>query len=95
MLEEHLAVGWEYEAEVLIDAPIETLLRRVPPPLGRLQAVDEETTRLVGSTSNPWWYAENLAALPAPFRVVGGPELRETTAAVGRRLLAATEPPEA
>jgi predicted DNA-binding transcriptional regulator YafY len=93
MLEEHLAVGWEYEAEVLIDAPIETLLRRVPPPLGRLQAVDEETTRLVGSTSNPWWYAENLAALPAPFRVVGGPELRQTVTAVGRRMLAATGEP--
>jgi predicted DNA-binding transcriptional regulator YafY len=94
-LEEHLAVGWEYQAEVLIDAPLETVARRVPRALGRLEPVDDGTTRLVGSTSNPWWYAENLAALPASFRVVGGPELRETTAAVGRRLLAATEPPEA
>jgi predicted DNA-binding transcriptional regulator YafY len=94
-LEEHLAVGWEYQAEVLIDAPLETVARRVPRALGRLEPVDDGTTRLVGSTSNPWWYAENLAALPAPFRVVGGPELRQTTAAVGRRLLAATEPPEA
>ncbi len=93
MLEDHLAVGWEYEAEVLIDAPLESLARRVPRPLGRLEAVDETTTRLVGSTSNPWWYAENLAALPAPFRVVGGPELRETVTAVGRRMLAATAGP--
>jgi predicted DNA-binding transcriptional regulator YafY len=94
MLEEHLAVGWEYEAEVLIDAAHEALVRRVPRVLGRLEAVDEHTTRLVGSTSNPWWYAENLAALPAPFRVVGGPELRETVTAVGRRMLAATAAPD-
>jgi len=90
MLEEHLAVGWEYDTEVLIEAPHESLARRVPRALGRLEPVDAGTTRLLGSTSNPWWYAENLAALPAPFRVVGGPELRETVAAVGARMLAAT-----
>ncbi|PZA22020.1 transcriptional regulator [Modestobacter versicolor] len=92
-LEEHLAVGWEYSCEVLVDAPLERVARCVPRTLGRLEPVDEATTRLVGSTNNPYWYAEELAALPAPFRVVGGPELRHTTRALGERLLAATEPP--
>jgi predicted DNA-binding transcriptional regulator YafY len=89
LLEQHLADGWEYEAEVLIEAPAERLARCVPRALGRLEPVDTGTTRLVGSTSNPWWYAEQLAAVPAPYRIIAGPELRQTAAAIGRRLLAA------
>jgi predicted DNA-binding transcriptional regulator YafY len=92
-LEDHLAVGWEYRCEVLVDSPLDRLAPCVPRSLGRLTAAGEECTRLVGSTSNPYWYAEQLAALPAPFRVVGGPELRHTTRALGERLLAATEQP--
>jgi predicted DNA-binding transcriptional regulator YafY len=91
VLEEHLASGWEYTCEVVVDAPLDTVARCLPRSLGRLEAVDEEHTRLVGSTSNPWSYAEQLAALPAPFRVVAGPELRHTTRALGERLLAAGE----
>jgi predicted DNA-binding transcriptional regulator YafY len=93
LLEEHLGVGWEYDADVLIDAPIDAVTGRLPRALGRLEAVDADTTRLVSSTSNPWWYAEQLAVVPAPFRVVGGPELRETTRAVGQRLLTAAAEP--
>jgi predicted DNA-binding transcriptional regulator YafY len=89
LLEEHLAVGWEYEVEVLIEAPVERLTACVPRALGRLEPADAETTRLMGSTSNPWWYAEQLAALSVPYRIVAGPELRHTAAAIGRRLLAA------
>jgi hypothetical protein len=36
--------------------------------------------------------ARQLAALPAPFRVVGGAELRETTRVLGERLVAASAP---
>lgn len=87
LLEENLATGWEYATEVEIAAPLDDVARWVSPALGRLTAVDERTTRLVGSTSNPWWYAEQLVRTPAPYRVVGCPELRETTRALGRRLL--------
>lgn len=89
-LEDHLAVGWEYAAEVVIEAPLADLTGRLPRTLGRLEAIDEGTTRLVGSTSNPWWYAEQLAAAPAAFRVVTGDEVRDTVRALGRRLLAAS-----
>ncbi|GCE76889.1 helix-turn-helix transcriptional regulator [Cellulomonas biazotea] len=87
VLEEHLSVGWEYAAEVLIEAPLDDVARCVSPALGRLAAVDAGTTRLVGSTSNPWWFAEQLVRLPRPYRVLGGPELRATTRALGRRML--------
>src|SRR3954452_3128698 len=89
LLEEHLAAGWEYEVEVVFDAPRETLVGCVPRALGRLEAVDAGTTRLVGSTSNPWWYAWQLAGLPAPYRIAGSPEMCEAARGIGRRLLAA------
>lgn len=87
VLEEHLAVGWEYSVEVLVDAPCDTVAPRVPRNLGRVEPVDAGTCRLVGTTSNPWWYAEQLTALPAGFRIVGGPEIRHTARVLGRRLL--------
>jgi predicted DNA-binding transcriptional regulator YafY len=90
MLEEHLAVGWEYEAEVLIDAPVGRLRAWFPRVLGRLLAVDDSTCRLVGSTSNPTWYAEQLAVIPAPFRVERGPEVQAAVHALAQRLLAAS-----
>jgi hypothetical protein len=52
--------------------------------------LDDGTCRLIASTSNPYWYAEQLAVIPAPFRVVGGVELRHTVAGLGRRLLDAS-----
>lgn len=92
LLEENLAAGWEYATDVLVSAP-RADLTLVPRVLGRLEATGDATTRLVGTTSNPRWYAEQLAALPADFRVLGGPELVACTRDVGRRILAATDGP--
>jgi predicted DNA-binding transcriptional regulator YafY len=93
-LEAHLAVGWEYAVEVLVDAPVDRVRRYLSPALGRLEIVAEGRTRVRGSTSNPYWYAEQLAAIPAPFHVVSGPELRHTVRALGRRLLDASPSPD-
>jgi predicted DNA-binding transcriptional regulator YafY len=93
VLEEHLAVGWEYDVEVVIDAPLETAMRCVPRSLGRLEPIEAGGTaggtRLVGSTSNPTWYAEQLAAIPAPYRILRCPELQDAARVLGQRLLAA------
>jgi predicted DNA-binding transcriptional regulator YafY len=91
MLEEHLAVGWEYDVEVVIDAPVEAVARHLPRTLGLLEQLDAETSRLVGSTSNPVWYVEQLAAIPASYRIVRCPELQEAARVLGKRLLAAGE----
>jgi predicted DNA-binding transcriptional regulator YafY len=88
-LEDLLAVGWEYVVVVLIVAPVDAVRRCVPRALGRLEAVDEQTCRLVGSTGNPWWYAERLVGVPAPFRIVRCPELAHAARTIGRRLLEA------
>jgi predicted DNA-binding transcriptional regulator YafY len=89
MLEEHLAVGWEYDVEVVVDAPVDTVARCLPRAIGRLEPLDGETSRLVASTSNPVWYAEQLAAIPASYRIVRCRELQEAASVLGQRLLAA------
>ncbi len=89
MLEAHLAVGWEFDVEVVVDAPFDKVAPCLPRALGRLEPLDAETTRLVGSTSNPVWYAEQLVVLPASYRIVRCPELQEAARVLGQRLLAA------
>ncbi|MEV4178701.1 WYL domain-containing protein [Nonomuraea sp. NPDC049709] len=86
-LEEHLAVGWEYDAEVVIDAPAGVVADHLPRALGRVEPLGPGTSRLVGSTSNPAWYAGQLVAIPAPYRIVRCPELRQAASVLGRRLL--------
>ncbi len=90
MLEKHLAVGWEYDVELVIDAPLDTVGRCVSRALGSLEPLDAETTRLVGSTSNPVWYAGQLAAIPASYRIVRCPELQEAARVLGQRLVEAS-----
>jgi hypothetical protein len=93
MLEEHLAVGWEYDVDVVIDASFGTVARCLPRAIGRLEPLDAGTSRLVGSTSNPVWYAQQLAAIPASYRIVRCPELQAAARVLGQRLLAAGESP--
>ena len=92
LLEEHLAVGWEYDAHVEIAAPLDVVVRWLPRTLGRLERLDDEKTRLVGSTSNPAWYAQQLAILSVPYRIRGGPELRAAAGEVAGRMAAAVDP---
>lgn len=91
VLEEHLALGWEYDVEVLIEAPRRRLVPCLSRTLGRLEPLDDTSTRLVGSTSNPVFYAEQLATVPAPYRVVKGDEVKEAVRTLGLRLLAAAD----
>jgi predicted DNA-binding transcriptional regulator YafY len=95
VLEEHLASGWEYEAEVVIDAPVETVAPWVPRAIGRLEPLNGEATRLVGSTSNPWWYAEQLARIPVSYRILRSPEIQGAARVLGKRLQAAAGNPSA
>jgi predicted DNA-binding transcriptional regulator YafY len=88
-LEEHLSQGWTHPVDVLVDAAIEETSRWVPRSLGRLEPAGETRTRLRATTDEPDWYARQLAAIPAPFRVLGSPELQRATTALGQRLIRA------
>jgi predicted DNA-binding transcriptional regulator YafY len=95
LLEQHMATGWQYETKVVFDVPRDEVARYVRPPMGRLEETgDGQRCILTGTTSNPSMYAgEWLAAIPIPFHVEGGPELRAAVAAVTARLTAALGPP--
>jgi predicted DNA-binding transcriptional regulator YafY len=95
LLEQHLGAGWELETKVVFDAPYDEVARYVRPPIGRLNRIDDGARCvLTGTTSNPAMYAgEWLAAIPIPFHVEGGPELRAAVAAVTARLTAALSAP--
>lgn len=94
-LEEHLAEGWAYEVEVVIDAPVDAVARWLPRNLGRREAIDADHTRLVATTDEPDWYARQLTAIEAPFRIVKPRELVAAADEIGRRLgWAAGGPPE-
>lgn len=86
VLEDNLGVGWEYATQVLVEAPAGDLTW-LPRSMGRVEPVDDRRSRLVGSTSDPAWYAELLAQLPVAFQVVEGPELRAAVRVLGQRLL--------
>jgi predicted DNA-binding transcriptional regulator YafY len=91
LLEQHLGAGWEFETRIVFDAPCAEVARYARPPMGRLSATgDGARCVLTGTTSNPAMYAgEWLAAIPIPFHVEGGPELRAAVAAVAARLTTA------
>jgi predicted DNA-binding transcriptional regulator YafY len=95
LLEQHLGTGWEFETKVIFEAPCDQVARYVRPPMGRLRRTgDGARCVLAGTTSNPAMYAgEWLAAIPIPFHVAGGPELRDAVAALAARLTAALELP--
>ncbi|MET8988505.1 WYL domain-containing protein [Nonomuraea wenchangensis] len=93
VLEEHLAVGWDHEVEVVVEAPAERVAGWLSRVMGRPEPLDAGTTRLVGSTNNPAWYAEELARLPVAYRIVRCPDLVRAARTLGERLLAASAGP--
>jgi predicted DNA-binding transcriptional regulator YafY len=89
-LEEHLSQSRTHPVDVLVDATIEETSRWVPRSLGHLEPDEEGRTRLWATTDEPDWYARQLAVIPAPFRVIGSPQLQRATAALGQRLVQAS-----
>ncbi len=90
VLEDHLSQGWTHPVDVLVDATVEDTSRWLPRSLARLEPDEGGGTRLRASTNDPDWYAQQLARLCAPFRVLGSPELQRATAALSERLLRAS-----
>lgn len=88
-VEEHLSEGWRYDVEVVIDAPVAEVATWLRRSLGRLEEIDPGHTRLVATTTATDWYAGQLAAIRAPYRIIGPPELRDSSRELGRQLLCA------
>ncbi|WP_041289720.1 helix-turn-helix transcriptional regulator [Kribbella flavida] len=90
-VQDHLTEGWQYQVEIVFEAPADLISRRIPGILGRLEELGSDRCRLIGSTDDPEWYAERLTFVRAPFQVVAPPELRKALQDLGQRLIAAGE----
>ncbi len=88
LVEQHLGSGRRYATLVRFHAPVTHVRPFVGPVMGRLEPVDGGAACLLtGTTDNPQMYAgEWLAAIPVPFRVLGGPELAVAVAHVAEHL---------
>ncbi|HKP19283.1 MAG TPA: YafY family protein [Gaiellaceae bacterium] len=76
---------YEWRVEVVLEAPIEEISRRVPATLGELKP-DANGTRLELGADSLEWAAGFLASLGADFRVVRPDELRGQLRELGERL---------
>ncbi|MEO9152472.1 MAG: WYL domain-containing protein [Lapillicoccus sp.] len=92
LLEEHLAVGWDHEVVVVVDAPLQIARRYLPRAIGRLDAAGDAACRLTGSTNNLPWYAQQLAVLPMAYRIVRCPDLQDAARVIAERMLSAGDP---
>jgi predicted DNA-binding transcriptional regulator YafY len=88
-LEEHLSQGWTHPVEVLVDAPLEETGRWVARSLARLEDAGDGRTRLLATTDEPAWYARQLAAIPAHFRILQCRDIQVAVTSLGERLLQA------
>jgi hypothetical protein len=78
--------------EVVVEAPLAAVAAWVPRSQGRLEEIDADRTRLIASTDEPHWYAEQLTAIKAPFRITGSPEVLAAARELAHRLDRATSP---
>jgi predicted DNA-binding transcriptional regulator YafY len=90
-LEDHLSQGWTHPVEVLVEASLVETSRWVSRSLGRLERCDDWRTRLRATTDNPRWYVRQLAAIPAPFQVIGSARIQQAMTELARELTASVE----
>jgi predicted DNA-binding transcriptional regulator YafY len=76
---------WEWQIEVVVDAPLDEVARRVSPRLAELTE-EGECTRLELGADSLEWAAALLAGLGADFTVVRPAELRAHVGELGARL---------
>jgi predicted DNA-binding transcriptional regulator YafY len=80
---------YQHEARVLVHAPAAVVREQVPPTVGSVQPVDEQTCRVVAGANSLEALAWHFATLGHTFHVESPGELRAVAASLGARLVAA------
>jgi predicted DNA-binding transcriptional regulator YafY len=73
-------------ARVILHAPIETIALRIPPTVGKLEAIDAERCRLQSGGPGLESLALHIGMLGVDFEVEDPPELVDYLDALGKRL---------
>ena len=90
MLEQHLAVGWEYAVEVVVESSVDQV-RPLPLPRARPARGGRRRSHPADrDDGEPVLVRRAARGHPRPVPRVGGVELRHTVAGLGRRLLDAS-----
>jgi len=77
---------YRYQADVVISAPYELMVSRVPATVATVTAIDTDTCRLRSGSDSLDALAMHLALLGCDFSVRSPPELVEAVAGMGERL---------
>ncbi|QBS41184.1 YafY family protein [Nocardia sp. CS682] len=89
----HIAsTGWKVHARVTVLAPAETVIARINPAVGVVEAVDADTCVLLTGADALETIAIYLSMLMMDFRVEGPPELVAHIRTLARRYTEATAP---
>ncbi|WP_069164199.1 helix-turn-helix transcriptional regulator [Nocardia altamirensis] len=89
----HIAsTGWKVNARVTVLAPAETVIARINPAVGVVEAVDANTCILLTGADAMETIAIYLSMLMMDFRVDGPPELVDHIRTIARRYTAAVPP---
>jgi predicted DNA-binding transcriptional regulator YafY len=82
---------YRFQARVLLDAPAEEVLAKVPATVAVIEAVDERHCLLTSGSDHLDAIALHLAELDIPFTPLAPPELRTRCAVLAARLHAAAQ----
>ena len=77
---------YRHHARVELAAPLAELAERVPPTVGVLEPVDDDTTMLTTGVDDLDLLAFHLLSLGVDFRVIETDDVREHLAAAAERL---------
>jgi predicted DNA-binding transcriptional regulator YafY len=82
-----VSVGpYEYQARVIVHAPLEKVADKIAPSAGKLEAIDDHSCLLHVGASSLDWLSMYLAMIPAEFEVREPPELIGHIRALAARL---------
>ena len=82
---------YQYEARVLVHAPAEAVRERIPPTVGSVEPVGEDTCRVVAGGNSLEALLWHFGTLGHAFTVESPDELRGAAAAFGARVAAAAD----
>ena len=78
--------SYALRASVVLETPIERASRVIPATIGSVEAIDDQTSRLMIGGDDTGWIIKYLLSLPFDFEVESPDEVREKLAAMGRAL---------
>jgi predicted DNA-binding transcriptional regulator YafY len=85
------SVPYRYRARITVQAPVETIAKRVPPSAGVVEAIDADSCLLHTSSDSLEWLAIHLMLLGTDFHVHEPAELFEHVRALADRFVRAAK----